>query len=136
MLMQRINAAEKYLKDNPDALCIVSGGKGDDEQISEAECMYRVLTKKGISEDRIFIEDASSNTVENIAFSKEIILRHGLSNNTAIVTDVFHEYRASQIVKNAGLEFGSVAAKCSWYLMPTFYVRELIAITAVYLGLV
>ncbi len=135
MLMQRINAAADYLNENPSAVCIVSGGKGDDEQISEAECMYSVLTKMGIGGDRIFIEDRSTNTAENIAFSKEIIEKNGLSHNTAIVTDVFHEYRASRIVRSAGLGFGSVPAQCSWYLVPTFYVREMIAITAVFAGL-
>lgn len=135
MLWQRINAAADYLNEHPDAVCIVSGGKGDDEQISEARCMYEHLTAKGISADRIFLEDRSVNTVENIAFSKEIIEANGLSTDTAIVTDIFHEYRASKIVKNAGLGYGSVPAKVSWYLLPTFYVRELIAITAVFLHL-
>ena len=135
MLMQRINAAADYLSDHPDAVCIVSGGKGDDEQMSEAECMYKILTDKNIDPSRIIMEDCSVNTVENIAFSKEIIEERGLSTNTAIVTDIFHEYRASRIVKQAGLGYGSVPAHCSWYLLPTFYVRELIAITAAFLHL-
>ncbi len=135
MLLQRIHAAGDYLSEHPDAVCIVSGGKGDDEQISEAQCMFEHLTAMGISEERIIFEDRSVNTVENIAFSKEIIESRDLNTNTAIVTDIFHEYRASKIVKKAGLGYGSVPAKVSWYLLPTFYVRELIAITAVFVGL-
>lgn len=135
MLYQRIQAAKEYLTDHPDAVCIVSGGKGDDEQISEAQCMFDHLTAMGISPERIIMEDRSTNTVENIAYSKEIIEQKGLSTDTAIVTDIFHEYRASNIVKNAGLGCGSVPAKVSWYLIPTFYVRELIAITATFVGL-
>lgn len=135
MLLQRIHTAEEYLSSHPDAVCIVSGGKGSDEQISEAQCMFEYLTEMGISEDRIIMEDRSTNTVENIAYSKEFIEQRGLSENTAIVTDIFHEYRASQIVKNAGLSFGGVPADVSWYLLPTFYVRELIAITATFVGL-
>lgn len=135
MLWQRICTAADYLEEHPDAVCIVSGGKGNDEQISEAQCMFDHLTAKGISADRVYIEDRSTNTVENIAFSKEIIEREGMSTNTAIVTDIFHEYRASRIVENAGLSCGSVPAGVSWYLLPTFYVRELVAITAVFLGL-
>lgn len=135
MLMERINSAADYLKENPDVKCIVSGGKGDDENISEAECMRRILLEKGISPDRIIIEDRSTNTAENISFSKKIIEENALSKNTAIVTDIFHEYRASKIVKDAGLVYGSVPAKCVWYLFPTFYVRELIAITASFVGL-
>ena len=135
MLTERIESACKYLNEHPDVPCIVTGGKGDDENISEAQCMYDNLVKMGISPDRIYIEDKAADTVENIKFSKEIIEKNGLSTSTAIVTDIFHEYRASNIVKNAGLEYGSVPAECVWYLLPTFYVRELVAITATFVGL-
>lgn len=135
MLMERIESAYDYLCENPNVPCIVTGGKGDDENISEAQCMYDYLVRMGISPDRIFIEDKAVNTVENIAFSKAIIEENNLSTNTAIVTDIFHEYRASNIVKEAQLQYGSVPADCAWYLLPTFYLRELVAITAVFVGL-
>ena len=135
MLQARIDSAYEYLAAHPDVPCIVTGGKGDDENISEARCMYDILTAKGISPDRIYMEDRAVNTVENIAFSKEIIEENDLSRNTAVVTDIFHEYRASRIVKDAQLTYGSVPADCVWYLLPTYYVRELVAITAVFVGL-
>ncbi|MDE7390396.1 MAG: YdcF family protein [Lachnospiraceae bacterium] len=135
MLKARIDAAYDYLTENPGAVCIVSGGKGDGEHLSEAQCMYNNLTEMGISSERIYLEDRSVNTKENIKFSKEIISEKGLSENTAIVTDIFHQYRASDIVKSNGLTYGSVPADCVWYLIPTYYVRELIAITATFFGL-
>ncbi len=135
MLLERIESACEFLKENPEIPCIVTGGKGSDETISEAQCMYDYLVKMGISSDRIYIEDKAVNTVENISFSKKIIEENNLSKNTAIVTDIFHEYRASKIVKKANLNYGSVPADCVWYLLPTFYVRELIAITATFVGL-
>ncbi len=135
MLYDRIESACEYLKEHPNVPCIVTGGKGNDENISEAQCMYDILVKMGISPNRIYIEDKAVDTVENIKFSKEIIEQNKLSTNTAIVTDIFHEYRASNIVKDAGLVYGSVPADCVWYLLPTFYVRELVAITATFVGL-
>ena len=93
-LRERIDAAYDYLLEHPDAICIVSGGKGSDEGISEAECMYRELVEKGIGKERIYKEDKSTSTRENIAFSKEIIEREGLNPKIAIVTNEFHEYRA------------------------------------------
>lgn len=135
MLSERIDSAYEYLNENPDVPCIVSGGKGDGENLSEAQCMYNYLVEKGIDPDRIYIEDKSVNTQENIIFSKEIIEENNLSQNTAIVTDIFHQYRASNIVKSNGLTYGSVPAECVWYLMPTYYVRELVAITATFVGL-
>ncbi len=135
MLSQRVEAAYEYLAEHPDVPCIVSGGKGDGENISEAQCMYNLLTEMGIDPDRIYMEDSSVNTRENISCSKRIIEENGFSTNTAIVTDVFHEYRASGLVKAAGLTYGSVPADCVWYLVPTYYVRELIGITASFVGL-
>ena len=66
MLKRRLDTAYDYLIENPDVKVIVSGGKGTDEIISEAQCMHDYLTKKGISENRIIIESASTSTRENI----------------------------------------------------------------------
>ena len=48
MLMERIESAYDFLCENPEVPCIVTGGKGDDENISEAQCMYDNLVKMGI----------------------------------------------------------------------------------------
>ena len=47
MLRRRLDAAITAMNDNPDTLCIVSGGKGDDEKISEALAMKNYLLEKG-----------------------------------------------------------------------------------------
>lgn len=41
-----------------------------DEEVSEAFAMKEYLTNKGISEDRIIMEDKSTNTLENIKNTK------------------------------------------------------------------
>lgn len=61
-LRERLDAALIYLEENPNSQCIVSGGMGEGEKISEAECMYRYLTKKGINSSRIIKEDKSTST--------------------------------------------------------------------------
>lgn len=58
---------------------VVSGGMGDSENISEAEAMYRWLTDKGIDESRIYKEEKSTDTDENIRFSKEVIKEKGFT---------------------------------------------------------
>ena len=73
MLKERLEAAYEFLIKNPEVSCILSGGKGNGEDISEAECMYRYLVDKGISPDRLYKEDASTSTRENFQFSKAII---------------------------------------------------------------
>ncbi len=130
MLSRRIRAAYDYLTEHPDTKCIVSGGKGNNESISEAECMYNRLTQMGIEPSRIYMEDRSANTAENIRFSGEIISREGLSRELAIVTDGFHEMRASMIASKEGYHSGAVPAKTPLYLAANFTTREVLAVTA------
>lgn len=127
-LRERLDAALIYLEENPDSQCIVSGGMGEGEKISEAECMYRYLIKKGIHSSRIIKEDKSTSTRENLRFSKKIIEERGLSKNIAIATSDYHQYRASKIAKTLGFSVGAVPGHTAWWLFPTFYVRELYGI--------
>lgn len=128
MLTARLDAALEYLNSNPESACIVSGGKGADELISEAECMYLYLTEHGISPERIYKEDKSTTTRENIAFSCEIIKEYDLNRDIAIATNNFHEYRAGKIADNFGLNHGAVSGNTVLWLLPTYYARELLAI--------
>lgn len=127
-LRERLDAALIYLEENPNSQCIVSGGMGEREKISEAECMYRYLTKKGINSSRIIKEDKSTSTRENLRFSKKIMEEKGLGNNIAIATSEYHQYRASQIAKSLGFSVGAVSGHTAWWLFPTFYMRELYGI--------
>lgn len=129
MLRLRLEAAYDYLSKNPDTVCIVSGGQGDNELISEAQCMFNYLTnKKGISPDRIYMEDKSSNTRENLKFSQKIIRENGLNTNMAIVTDWYHEMRAAIIAQKLGYSCGAVPAETPKYLTANFVTREIFAI--------
>ena len=40
VLEERIDAAYEYLCKNPEVLCVLSGGQGEDEDVSESHCMY------------------------------------------------------------------------------------------------
>ena len=66
MLKRRLDSAYEYLSANPDTFVIVSGGKGNDEIMSEAQCMRDYLCEKGISSDRIIMEDKSSSTYQKL----------------------------------------------------------------------
>lgn len=124
MLIQRIMAAYRFLEKNPSAMCIVSGGQGSDELISEAESMKRVLVEQGISEERIIMEDRSTGTDENIRFSIEKMNEYGISGNVTIITNDFHQLRAKMIADKYGLESYSVSAGTSLWLLPTYWLRE------------
>lgn len=124
-LNTRIVAAEKYLKEHPEVPCVICGGQGNDEDIAEAECMYRELAARGIDESRIYKEDRSTSTRENLKFAKEIIDREGLGNEIAIVTSEYHEKRAAMVAKEVGLTGYAVPAASPPGLLPVYWTREL-----------
>ncbi len=128
MLQERIDAAYEFLLNNPEADCVLSGGQGSDENISEAQCMYDALTASGISPARLYLEDNSTSTKENFENSHEIIERYGLKTDIAVVTNEFHEYRAKMLAREIGLGFSAVPAKTAGWLFPTYLVREWYAI--------
>ena len=128
MMVARLKAAKKYLDKNPDSICILSGGQGADEDISEAECMYRWMIDAGVSPERLYREDKSTSTRENLLYSKEIIERENLNKDIAIATNEFHEYRAQQIAKELSLESGAASGATEIWVFPTYYVRELCGI--------
>ena len=128
MLTERLNAALDYLNENPDSNVIVSGGMGKDEIVSEASVMKRWLIENGIDEERIVLEDKSTDTHENLENCKSIIDSDGsgkLSTSVGICTNEFHEYRALSIAKENGLNASSIKADTAWWLLPTYWVREI-----------
>lgn len=124
MLRKRLDAAYNYLFEHEEVMVIVSGGKGIDEEISEALCMKNYLVSRGIDQERIIIEDMSKSTYENLKFSKEIIDKSGLCSDITIVTDAFHQLRADMIAKDFGMNTHNISAKTSAWLVPTYWVRE------------
>lgn len=123
-LRQRLTAAERFLKEHPDAVCILSGGQGEDEEIPEADCMYRELTAAGIAPGRLFREDRSTSTRENLLFSQNIINDNGLPETVVVVTNEYHQYRAGLIAGALGMETYAVSAPSGVGLLPTYWVRE------------
>lgn len=124
MLTRRLEAAYGYLSENPDTYIVVSGGKGKGEDISEAECMKNYLEKRSIQSERIIMEDRSTDTFENLNYSKKILDDMGAGDEIVIITDSFHQLRASMIASKTGLKTSSVSSQTPLYLLPTYWVRE------------
>lgn len=126
-LLERTRRAMQYLEENPKTIAVLSGGKGEGEQISEAEAMRRYLTSHGIAEDRLLLEEKSTNTKENLTFSLEKI---GSKEYTiGVVTNHFHVFRGVAIGKKCGCRsiYPIPARYRSWRLF--FYIpREILAI--------
>lgn len=127
-LIKRVNSAYNHLLCNPEAVAVLSGGQGRDEYISEAVCMKQMLCDRGISSKRLFLEDKSTNTDENIAFSAEIIKREGLPNDVAVVSSEYHLCRAKRICRKYGLDAKAIRSHTRLDLLPTFLLREAMAL--------
>ena len=129
-LNRRVQACYDYPVENDNSKPVLSGGQGSNEPMSEAQCMYDTLVKKGISKDRLFIEDKSTNTDSNLINSYKIIEKNNLSENIAIATDGYHQLRARIIANRQGKcgKVGAVNAKPIKSVIVTYWVREWFAI--------
>lgn len=127
VLRFRLDAAYDYLTANEDTLCVVSGGQGANEPCSEAEGMYTYLVERGIAPERILMEDKSTDTSENIAFSAALI--GGTDKDVGIVTNNFHVFRGVMLARHAGFENAcGISARSNIYFQPNNLVREFFGI--------
>jgi len=114
-LWDRIYAAADYLEEHPDTVAIVSGGRGSDEPITEAECMYHELVNLGIDPERIWIEDAATSTWENLNFTLNLIEEKTgqRPEKLGVLSSEYHLFRASLFAKACDVEFVGIPAKTS-----------------------
>ena len=111
-LRSRLDKGYEIISKYPESICIVSGGMGDDETISEAECMRSYLVSLGVDEERIIKEDSSHSTEENIVFSIEKLKENNMDATSTLifVTSDFHTLRVSTLAKENGLSPHCVGA--------------------------
>lgn len=124
ILSGRLETGAGYAAARPDMRIIVSGGKGLDEPVSEAEAMSDFLVSHGIAADRIILEDQSHNTYENLV-NTAALLRTGCDKyEITIVTSEFHICRTAMLASRAGYAPYFVAAKTPPSILPSCYSRE------------
>ena len=123
---ERLDAAYEYLISNPDTLAVISGGKGEDEPLSEGLSGYNYLVDKGIEPSRLDYEDQSTTTIENIKLSMAKIE----STNIALVSNDYHIYRATLLGKRLGYKnVKGLAAKSKTSDTFKAYLREIAALS-------
>lgn len=138
LLQDRLNKALDYLEDHPDLTIVVSGGQGNDEHQSEAQCMYDYLTDHGVDGGQILMEDQSHNTWENICFTQELLQAEGVdTSEMLVVSNGFHLARVRMLWDRAWegeYTLSTLAAPTSH--LPSklkMYIREPLALVKSYL---
>ena len=137
MLQYRINAAYTYLKKNPNTQCIVTGGLGQGDVITEAQCMYNELTDRGIASDRIWLEEKATSTKESFVNVKALLQEKtgGIPDNIGVLSSEYHLYRAKEIAKDQGINVYTVPAKTQRIgLLASNSIREILAVWKYILG--
>lgn len=110
-LAARCDTAADLLAANPDSKAVLCGGQGGNEPCTEADSMFAYLTEqKGVGPARLLREDASTNTIENLANARALIenaeKRDHESYTAAVVTSDYHLARAKVLMRRAGYEEG------------------------------
>ncbi len=108
---------------------IVSGGKGDDEDITESMSMKRFLILNGIPGAAIHEERHSKDTRENLINSQKVMEAMGFQ-TAVIVTSDYHLPRALSVASRLGIDasgYASISRRSEF----RFAVREVFA-TIVY----
>ena len=135
--------AEKQKKESgKDIKFVASGGKGDDEVVSESEAIKNYLVENGISEDQILMEDKSTTTYENMKFSYNMIEKDfsDEKNNEKNINDEktcqpavifsttgYHVFRGGHIAASQGIKVSGIGSRTKWYFHVNALIREFVA---------
>jgi len=103
VLRERINHAIYLYKNGYVKKVIFTGGKGSEDDFSEAEVARGYAIENGIGEEDILIETKSKITEENLINAYEIASMNKLKTFT-IVSDPLHMKRAIVIAKDIGMQ--------------------------------
>ncbi|AWO85973.1 YdcF family protein [Gordonia terrae] len=111
-----------------DPLIICSGGRGGDERLSEAAAMAEYLVSKGVDRDAIALEDRSTDTAENLRYSRRVLDERGVTEPVAVVTSGYHAFRGAMLMRSAGIDGFSTGAHTARYFVPNAQVRKFLAV--------
>ena len=126
-LRSRLDAALTFMQENKDAVVFVSGGKGEGENISEAQAMYQYLSSHDADMSRVYMEPESRTTLENLRNTKAMADEMGIPlEDLCIITGEFHMSRAMFLATRLGIDSVSYSAHTRpWFFKMNYYLREI-----------
>lgn len=132
-VQNRVRVAGEYLKTQPQAISVVTGGKGRFSPCPESDVLKPALESYGIDGKRVLAENMAKDTIENFLFSVKILSEHEnktvqeiLNSPVAVVTSDFHLARAERLAKRIGFtDVYGVASKTPALFVLNSYSREI-----------
>ncbi|WP_312098819.1 YdcF family protein [Niallia sp.] len=128
-LLYRAETALSYWKNNQSTKIIVTGGQGNGEDTTEASALMKFFIQNGVPKESILVEDKSTNTYENLQFTKELYSIQ----ESVIVSNDFHLYRAVELAKELKITAFPLAARTPKSVKLLLYLREYAAILKMHL---
>ena len=113
---------------------VLSGGQGADEVISEARCMHDYLKTRGVPESGMLLEDRSTDTAENMRFSRELIFERNPDAKIAFSTTNYHVFRAGLKARRVKMRAIGMGCRSRWYFWPNAAVREFVGLLTEHRG--
>ncbi|MBR4036797.1 MAG: YdcF family protein [Oscillospiraceae bacterium] len=131
-LVNRLDGCVKYHSKNPDSYIVVTGGLSRFGNQTEGMSMKKYLTDKGVSADKILVDEKATNTKENFEYSLQLLETAGIGkDNIAFVTNSFHIFRGGQYAKQAGFEkITALSVKTDRAVFMPAVIREVCAVAA------
>jgi uncharacterized SAM-binding protein YcdF (DUF218 family) len=108
---RRAVAAARLANESQESLLVVSGGSGG--VVKEADLMSSLITRFGVSQNRIIKESTSRNTYESAVWTRRIIENLGFK-KIILVTSAIHTPRAAATFRKQKIELCTYPTDYRW----------------------
>jgi Uncharacterized conserved protein len=132
LLKGRVDLGITRYRKSDDALLVLSGGQGGDEEVSEARAMADYALLMGVPRGDILLEDQSRTTEQNLRYSKSL---GSETTRWLVVTSDYHAFRAACLMRKQGMRGAAVGSRTRRYFWASAVLREYIAMLRNHLGL-
>ena len=98
-MLKRLNTAQAYLEKYPETQLILTGGNADGSGRTEAAVMHEILAERGVTDDRMILEDQAESTKDNFRNTAQII---DPGKPVVLISSNYHMDGAVQTAKSVG----------------------------------
>ena len=133
-LKARLDKAIELYKDSVVSYIQLTGSNAPGE-LSEARVAYNYLLKRGINSDRIWIEEKTTSTSEQIHFIKKELIKKKKIKTIVLISAPYHLMRAEEICKFYNIKVYTASSDITMSANSKIYnnVRESVALLAFWL---